>query len=158
MGSHPCAGPQEMSSQPADTPPRDAGASVYRPSDRFWPYVDVAEEPSNEELALLDPDLREILLGDTSERPFSVTIVFSPFGGSDYERAVELAQESTGYRVTGSGAAMRHRARYLPSEALRLRTLFELVGRLDSCEVLVDDRPVPYARELWLPLFWFLIR
>jgi hypothetical protein len=24
--------------------------------------------------------------------------------------------------------------------------------------VLIDDRPVPYARELWLPLIWFLIR
>jgi hypothetical protein len=118
----------------------------------------VAEEPSEEELAVLDPDLREILLGDTSDRPFSVTLVFPPFDGPDYDRAVELAQASTGYRVTGSGAEMRHRARFLPSEALRIRTLFELVGPLDACEVLVDDRPVPYARELWLPLFWFLIR
>ncbi len=147
-----------MPSQPADTPPNEGGASEYRPSDRFWPYVDVAEEPSDEELALLDPDLREILLGDTSDRPFSVTIVFPPFDGPDSDRAVELAQASTGYRVTGSGSAMRHRARFLPSEALRLRTLFELVESLDSCEVLVDDRPVPYARELWLPLIWFLIR
>jgi hypothetical protein len=23
--------------------------------------------------------------------------------------------------------------------------------------VLIDDRPLPYARELWLPLVWFLI-
>jgi hypothetical protein len=22
---------------------------------------------------------------------------------------------------------------------------------------LIDDRPVPYARELWLPLVWFLL-
>ena len=36
--------------------------------------------------------------------------------------------------------------------------LFEIVGRLDASEVLIDDRPVPYARELWLPLVWFLIR
>ena len=36
-------------------------------------------------------------------------------------------------------------------------TLFEIVGRLDACEVLIDDRPLPYARELWLPLMWFLI-
>ena len=96
-----------MSSQPADTPPNDGGVSEYRPSDRFWPYVDVAEEPSDEELALLDPDLREILLGDTSARPFSVTIVFPPFDGPDYDRAVEAAQASTGYRVTGLGSAMR---------------------------------------------------
>ena len=102
-----------MSSQPADTPPNDGGVSEYRPSDRFWPYVDVAEEPSDEELALLDPDLREVLLGHTSDRSFSVTLVFSPFDGPDYERAVELARASTEYRVTGSASAMRHRARFL---------------------------------------------
>ncbi|HJN43245.1 MAG: hypothetical protein CL477_17740 [Acidobacteria bacterium] len=157
MGSYSCAGPK-ASSQPADTPPNETAASEYRPSDRFWPYVDVPEEPSDEELALLDPDLREILLGDTSDRPFSVTLVFPPFDGPDYDRAVELARASTEYRVTGSGAAMRHRARFLPTEARGLKALFELVGPYDACEVLVDDRPVPYARELWLPLIWFLIR
>jgi hypothetical protein len=36
--------------------------------------------------------------------------------------------------------------------------LYELVGSRPETEVLVDDRPVPYARELWLPLVWFLIR
>ena len=35
---------------------------------------------------------------------------------------------------------------------MKLRDLFEIVGRSDATEVLVDDRPVPYARELWLPL------
>ena len=147
-----------MPSRPADTPPHDERVAEYRPSDRFWPYVDVAEEPSDEELALLDPDLRAVLLGDTSDRPFSVTLVFPPFDGPNYERAVELAEASTGYRAVGVGATRRHRARFLPSEALRLRTLFELVGSLDACEVLIDERPVPYARELWLPLIWFLIR
>jgi len=24
-------------------------------------------------------------------------------------------------------------------------------------EVLVDDQPVPYAKELWLPLVWLLL-
>ena len=46
----------------------------------------------------------------------------------------------------------------IPQDALKLRDLFDLVGRFDATEVLVDDRPVPYARELWLPLIWFLIR
>ena len=26
-----------------------------------------------------------------------------------------------------------------------------------ATEVLIDDRPLPYARELWLPLIWLLI-
>ena len=51
---------------------------------------------------------------------------------------------------TGRGSIRRTRA--------QLRDLFEIVGRFDATEVLIDDRPVPYARELWLPLLWFLIR
>ena len=61
---------------------------------------------------------------------------------------------------TASSAAatrLRHRARFYPGDALKLRTLFELVGPLDASDVLIDDRPVPFARELWLPLIWFLI-
>ena len=45
-----------------------------------------------------------------------------------------------------------------PKDAVQLRDLFAIVGRLDATDVLIDDRPVPYARELWLPLIWFLIR
>jgi len=32
-----------------------------------------------------------------------------------------------------------------------------MVGPRPGCEVLIDDRPVPYSRELWLPLVWFLL-
>jgi hypothetical protein len=69
-----------------------------------------------------------------------------------------MARASAEYRETGAGATLRHRARFYPQEAAKLRDLFELVGRFDASEVLIDDRPVPYARELWLPLLWFLIR
>ena len=31
-------------------------------------------------------------------------------------------------------------------------------GEQPATDVLIDDKPVPYARELWLPLVWFLIR
>jgi hypothetical protein len=52
---------------------------------------------------------------------------------------------------------MRHRARFTPDQVTALRDLWQLVGRLDESEVLLDDKPVPYARELWLPLFWYLL-
>lgn len=128
----------------------------HRPDDRFWPYVDLAEQPDEEELLAIDPDLRAALYGPASV-PFSLTIVFARFDGPDYGRAVELAKASAEYRETGEGTAFRHRARFFPNTPLKLRDLFELVGRFDETEVLVDDRPVPYARELWLPLLWFLI-
>ena len=34
----------------------------------------------------------------------------------------------------------------------------DLVGEVPETEVWVDDQPVPFARELWLPLMWCLIR
>ena len=75
----------------------------------------------------------------------------------DFDRALELARASAEFRETGSGAARRYRARFWSSDAARLRDLFQIVGASDATEVLIDDRPVPYARELWLPLVWFLL-
>jgi len=129
----------------------------YRPIERFWPYVDLPEQPGEEELAALDPELSEALFG-TPKLPFSVTLEFPVFPGSDYDRAVTMAKASAEYRVIGAGDRQRHRARFYPRDAVPLRDLFDIVGRLDATDVLIDDRPVPYARELWLPLFWFLIR
>jgi hypothetical protein len=129
----------------------------YRPVERFWPYVDLAEQPSDEELAALNPELAEALFG-TPRLPFSVSIEFPLFDGPDYPRAVEMARRSAEYREFGAGLSLRHRARFYPEEALQLRDLFNVVGRFDASDVLIDDRPVPFARELWLPLFWFLIR
>ena len=129
----------------------------YRPVERFWPYVDLPEQPSDDELAALDPELGEALFG-TPKLPFSVTLEFPVFTGPDYSRAIEMARASAGYREIGTGDRLRHRARFYPKDAVPLRDLFALVGRFDATDVLIDDRPVPYARELWLPLIWFLIR
>jgi hypothetical protein len=129
----------------------------YRPVERFWPYVGLTEQPTDDELAQLDPALAEALFGKPP-LPFSISLEFPEFDGDDYDRAVALARASAEYRELRSGSTLRHRARFFPQDAPKLRDLFEIVGRFDACEVLVDDRPVPYARELWLPLVWFLIR
>jgi hypothetical protein len=142
--------PKSESHLSASNPP------AYRPRERFWPYVELSEQLSDEEIARLDPDVHAELFG-APQRPFSVTLVFPVLDSPHYARAVELAHASAEYRETGSGSSFRHRARFWPTEATKLRDLFELVGPFDACEVLIDDRPVPYARELWLPLIWFLI-
>ncbi|MCX6550612.1 MAG: hypothetical protein NTY02_06350 [Acidobacteria bacterium] len=129
----------------------------YRPRDQFWPYADLQEEPSDEELARLDPDLQAALYENPPERPFSYTIAFGPFDGPNYESAVRLAKDTSDYLETGTGPSVCHRARFLPDQVLALRDLWHLVGGLHTSEVLVDDRPVPYARELWLPLLWYLL-
>jgi hypothetical protein len=139
-----------------DNAPPSVEVPEYRPLERFWPYLDLPEQPTDEELAALDPALAEALFG-TPRRPFSVSLEFPAFDGPDYARALELARASSEYREFVQGPERRHRARFYPQDAVRLRTLFEIVGRMDACDVLIDDRPLPYARELWLPLMWFLI-
>ena len=128
----------------------------YRPSERFWPYAELPEQPTDEELAAIDPDLHEALFG-VRPRPFSITLVFPPLDLPDFERALALARGSAEFRDIGSGPNRRYRARFWSSDAPRLRELFQIVGPSDATEVLIDDRPVPYARELWLPLVWFLL-
>src|SRR6188508_2483037 len=100
---------------------------TYRPPDKFWPYVEKPEEPTAEELAALDPDLHNTLFGPR-DLPFSVTLVFPPFDGPNFDKAVEKARASAEYLETGQGANRRHRARFFPGDALRLKDLFELVG------------------------------
>jgi hypothetical protein len=129
---------------------------THRPLERFWPYVEKPEEPTDEELAALDPDLHEALFG-RRDTPFSVTLVFGAFGGDTYARAVGLAKQSAEYKEVTDAGAVRHRARFFPGDALKLRELFELVGPQPGTDVLIDDRPLPYSRELWLPLIWFLL-
>jgi hypothetical protein len=129
----------------------------YRPIERFWPYLDLPEQPSDEELAALDPALAEALFG-APPRPFSVSLEFPDFGGPQFARALEMARASAEYLEVRHAGEVRHRARFYPQDAERLRDLFELVGSRDDTAVLIDDRPLPYARELWLPLVWFLIR
>jgi hypothetical protein len=124
-----------------------------RPLERFWPYVELTETPTHEELAALDPDLHAALFG-ARNLPFSVTLVFAPFEGAGYHDAIARAKASAEYREVGVGEARRHRARFFSSDVAALRDLYALVGDRPQTDVLLDDRSIPFARELWLPLLW----
>lgn len=131
---------------------------VYRPLERFWPYADLSEQPSDEELAALHPELRQALFGAPA-LPFSISLEFPTFDGDRYARALELARGSDEYLEVTREGELRHRARFFPGERPRqLRDLYEIVSEIEGTDVLIDDQPLPYARELWLPLVWFLIR
>jgi hypothetical protein len=141
----------------SDNTPPHVPVPDYRPVERFWPYVDLPEQPTPEELASLHPELAEALFG-ASPLPFSVSLEFSTFDGPNCARAMEMAKASAEFRELTHGESVRYRARFYPDNVRGLKELFEIVGQHDSTEVLIDDKPVPYARELWLPLLWMLIR
>jgi hypothetical protein len=75
----------------------------YRPLERFWPYAELPEQPTDDELAAIDPDLQEALFG-SRPRPFSITLVFPRLDIPGFDRALELARASAEFRETGSGA------------------------------------------------------
>jgi hypothetical protein len=131
---------------------------THRPLDRFWPYAELSEQPTPEELAALHPELREAIFGAPA-LPFSIKMAFPRFEGENYAKAVAVAGGAHELREVGADATFRHLATFVPGEQPeRIRDLWELVGAVPGTEVLIDGKPMPLARELWLPLVWFLIR
>jgi hypothetical protein len=119
------------------------------------PRVVPKEEP---DISHLSDDMADLLYPGRRPRPFRIGVVFDAFGGPNYQRALELARRSPVYRETRRGEQLTHHAAFDSGDARSLRELYEIVGPITGTEVTVDGKRVPYARELWLPLFWLHLR
>ena len=111
----------------------------------------------------LDVEMLDILYPDKVDKTFTVTVVFgAPPQVTDdngnmqalYEQAIKEAKKSDEYRVLGKETNLRHHATYGIDKVHSLHVLFSLVSEFPSCQILVRGKPVPYGRELWLPLLW----
>jgi hypothetical protein len=102
--------------------------------------------------------MADLLYPGRRPRPFRMGVVFEEFSGENYPRALALARRSPAYKEERRGGALFHHASFAAAEARTLRELYEIVGPITGTEVTVDGRRVPYARELWLPLFWMHLR
>jgi len=122
-------------------------------ADRLPPVLP-REEP---DIAHLSDEMADILYPGRRPRPFRVTIEFEPFEGPEAARALELARRSHLYREKQEDDRLLHHAAFETGQASALRALFQLVGARPGTEVLVDGKRVPYATELWLPLFWLFV-
>jgi len=110
------------------------------------------------DISHLSDEMADILYPGRRPRPFRIGVVFDAFEGPNYPRALALAKRSEAYRESVVGGALQHAAAFAAAEADVLRELYEIVGPIRGTEVLVDGKKVPYARELWLPLFWIFLR
>ena len=61
-----------------------------------------------------------------------MSLEFPAFEGPDFERALDMARPSAELLEIGAARGPRYRARFYPQDALRLRDLFEIVGRFDA--------------------------
>jgi hypothetical protein len=101
--------------------------------------------------------MADLLYPGRRPRPFRMGVRFGAFEGPGYERAVALARRSPVYREEIVAEGPVHHAAFDAGEARALRDLFELVKGRPGTEVLVDGKRMPYAHELWLPLFWIFV-
>jgi hypothetical protein len=127
-----------------------SGARAKTFADRLPPIV-VREE---EDLSHLSDEMVDVLYPGRRKRPFRMGLVFDAFEGAEYRHAVELARVSSVYRELREGERLRHQAAFAAAEAAVFRDLYDLVGHRPGTDVLVDEKKVPYAREIWMPLFF----
>lgn len=123
-------------------------------ADRLPPVVPKEET----DISHLSDEMADLLYPGRRPRPFRMGVVFEAFSGPNYPRALDLARRSPVYRETREAGALVHSAQFDAHEARLLRELYEIVGPITGTEVTVDGRRVPYARELWLPLFWLFLK
>jgi hypothetical protein len=105
----------------------------------------------------LSDEMADLLYPGRRPRPFRVGVTFEAFEGPGYEKAVAAARRSPVYREEAGPGGTRHHAAFGPGEARALHDLFAIVRERPDTAVLVDGRKVPYAHELWLPLFWIFV-
>ncbi len=110
-----------------------------------------------EDISQLSDEMAELLYPGRRPRPFRIGLRFEAFEGQDYQQAVGLARLSPVYGEEQGAEGMVHRAAFDAAAARTLHALFELVRGRPGTEVLVDGKRVPYAHELWLPLYWIFV-
>ncbi len=122
-------------------------------ADRLPPVVPKEED----DISHLSDEMADVLYPGRRKRPFRIGVAFDAFAGPNYPRALELARRSPVYREETSGGRLTHHAAFDAGAADVLRELYDIVGPITGTEVVVDSKKVPYARELWLPLFWMFL-
>ncbi len=113
--------------------------------------------PEEADISHLSEEMAELLYPGRTPRPFRLGVRFLPFDNPNYERALGLARQSPAYSEQASPEGTVHHAAFDAGGARTLRDLYELVRGRPGTEVLVDGKRVPYAHELWLPLFWIFL-
>jgi hypothetical protein len=119
-------------------------------ADRLPPVV----APEEHDISHLSDPMADILYPGRRPRPFRMGIAFDAFEGEGAARALEIARTSPVYRETRDAGPLRHQAAFDATAAESFRDLYQIVGHRAGTDVLVDGKKVPYAREIWMPLYF----
>jgi hypothetical protein len=118
------------------------------------PRVVPKEEPDISELS---DEMADLLYPGRRPRPFRIGLRFDRFDGPGLDPALALARQSPVYSEEAGRNGVSYHAAFDASAARTLLGLFEIVKERPDLEVRVDGKKLPYAHELWLPLFWMFV-
>lgn len=105
----------------------------------------------------LSDEMADLLYPGRRPRPFRIGFRFERFEGPGLEPALALARRSPVFREEPGRDGTLYEAGFDAGEARTARDLFEILKERPDLEVRVDGKRVPYAHELWLPLFWMFV-
>lgn len=110
------------------------------------------------DISQLSDEMADLLYPGRRPRPFRIGVRFARFDDPACERALALARQSPVFREQQAAEGpVYYEAAFDAGAARTLRDLFELVRGRAGTDVLVDGKGIPYAHELWLPLFWIFL-
>ena len=105
----------------------------------------------------LSDEMVDLLYPGRRPRPFRIGVRFCRFEDPAYERAVALAQQSASYREQQGSQGLVHEAGFDAGTPAPCATCSSSCAARPGTDVLVDGKRIPYAHELWLPLFWIFL-
>jgi hypothetical protein len=109
------------------------------------------------DISHLSDEMADLLYPGWRPRPFRIGVAFEAFPEPGYGQAVALARTSPVYREETTAEGLVHHAAFDAGAARTLRDLYDLVKGRAGTEVRVDGKKIPFAHELWLPLFWIFV-
>ena len=110
-----------------------------------------------QDIGELTDEMADLLYPGRRPRPFRIGVRFDRFDGPGWEPALALAQKSPVYREEPGRDGPSYHAAFDASAARTLLGLFEIVKERPDLELRIDGKKLPYAHELWLPLFWMFV-
>jgi len=105
----------------------------------------------------LSDEMADVLYPGRRPRPFRIGVRFDRFEGPGLEPALALARKSPVFREEAGRDGPSYHAAFDAGDARTLLGLFEIVKERPDLELRIDGKKLPYAHELWLPLFWMFV-
>jgi hypothetical protein len=110
-----------------------------------------------EDIGGLSDEMADLLYPGRRPRPFRIGVRFDHFDGPGLEPALALARQSPVYREEPGPDGPSYHAAFDAGAARTLLGLFEIVKERPDLELRIDGKKLPYAHELWLPLYWMFV-